>query len=166
MAIWGRSWCRRDVWFHSDNAAVMAVIQHQSAKQPAMLHLLHCLYFFAAYCQFSYSAHHLPGVTNVAVDSLSRNHMLVLCRFVAFLAGRSLSYGSIRVYLRGLRFMQIAWTMCGVGLGSPLHNTNDLVSYLATYHPARPPSSVQSVVTGPSFPRQCYRCSGNSLAPR
>ena len=74
-AMWGRSWHQHRVFFHSDNAAVVAVIQNKSARQPAMLHLLRCLYFFAAYYQFSYSAHHLPGVTNVAADTLSRNNM-------------------------------------------------------------------------------------------
>ena len=76
-AMWGRSWHRRRVFFHSDNMAVVAVIQRKSAKHPLLLHLLRCLYFYAAYFQFSYSAHHLPGVTNVAADSLSRDNMLL-----------------------------------------------------------------------------------------
>ena len=74
-AMWGRSWHQHRVFFHSDNAAVVAIIQKRSAKQPAMLHLLRCLYFYAAFYQFSYSAHHVPGVTNVAADALSRNNM-------------------------------------------------------------------------------------------
>ena len=39
-ATWGRSWHRCRVFFHSDNAAVVAVIQRRSAKHPVLLHLL------------------------------------------------------------------------------------------------------------------------------
>ena len=74
-AMWGGSWRRRRVLFHSDNMAVVEVVQRKSAKYPLLLHLLRCLYFYAAYFQFSYSACHVPGVTNVAADSLSRNNM-------------------------------------------------------------------------------------------
>ena len=48
-AVWGQSWHRHRVFFHSDNAAVVAIIQKKSAKQQAMLHQLRCLYFYAAY---------------------------------------------------------------------------------------------------------------------
>ena len=74
-AVWGRGWCRHQVTFHSDNAAVVSVIQRRSAKDPLLLHLLRCLYFYAAYYQFSYCASHVPGVDNVAADALSRNNM-------------------------------------------------------------------------------------------
>ena len=70
-ARWGGSWHRHHLFFHSDNMAVVAVIQRKLAKHPLLLHLLHCLYFYAAYFPFSYSTHHLPGVTNVAAGSLS-----------------------------------------------------------------------------------------------
>ena len=75
--MWGGSWHQRCVFFHSDNMAVVAVIQRKSAKHPLLLHLLHCLYFYAAYFQFFYNTQHVPGVTNVAADSLSRNNMLL-----------------------------------------------------------------------------------------
>ena len=76
-AMWGGSWHRRRVFFHSDNMAVVEIIQRKVAKHPLLLHLLCCLYFYAVYFQFSYSTHHLPGVTTVTVDSLSRNNMLL-----------------------------------------------------------------------------------------
>lgn len=60
-ASWGRSWHHHRVFFHSDNAAVVSVIQSRTAKHPALLHLLRCLYFYAAIFQFTYSAHHIPG---------------------------------------------------------------------------------------------------------
>ena len=43
---------------------------------------LRCLYFYAAFYQFSYSAHHLPGVKNVAADALSRDNLLLFNSFV------------------------------------------------------------------------------------
>ena len=76
-AVWGGSWHRHRVFFHSDNAAVVAIIQRRLVKHPALLHLLRCLYFYAAFYQFSYSAHHLPGVKNVAADALSRDNLLL-----------------------------------------------------------------------------------------
>ena len=42
-----------------------------------MLHLLRCLYFYAGYFQFFYSACYVPGVTNMAADALSRGNMLL-----------------------------------------------------------------------------------------
>ena len=47
-----------------------------------MLHLLRCLYFYAGYFQFSYGAHHVPGVTNVAADALSLGNMLLFHSFI------------------------------------------------------------------------------------
>ena len=65
-ATWSWTWHCCNVFFHCDNAAVVAVIQRKSTRNALLLHLLHCLYFYAAIFQFSYSAHHLPGVSNVA----------------------------------------------------------------------------------------------------
>ena len=74
-AVWGHSWTRHRITFYSDNAAVVAVIQRRSARDNHLLHLLRCLYFYAAHFQFTYAARHIPGVNNVAADALSRNHM-------------------------------------------------------------------------------------------
>ena len=81
-ATWGCSWHHCSVFFHCDNAAVVFVIQRHSAKDPFLLHLLRCLYFYAARFQFGYSAHHLPGVSNVAADALSRDNMSLFLSLV------------------------------------------------------------------------------------
>ena len=81
-ATWGCSWHHCSVFFHCDNAAVVSVIQRRSAKDPFLLHLLRCLYFYAARFQFCYSAHHLPGVSNVAADALSRDNMSLFLSLV------------------------------------------------------------------------------------
>ena len=71
-ATWGQTWHCCNVFFHCDNTAVVAVIQRKSTRDALLLHLLH---FYAAFFQFSYSAHHLPGVSNVAADALLRGNM-------------------------------------------------------------------------------------------
>ena len=81
-AIWGGSWKGRRVCFLSDNAAVVAIIGRRSARHPRLLHLLHCLYFYAAHYQFMYCAQHLPGVSNTAADALSRDNMPLFLSFV------------------------------------------------------------------------------------
>ena len=73
--MWDGSWRQHRVLFHSDSMAVVEVIRRKTAKHPLLLHLLCCVYLYAACFQFSYSTHHLPGVNNVAADSLSRNNM-------------------------------------------------------------------------------------------
>ncbi len=72
-AIWGREWHRHHVVFYSDNAAVAAVIQQRSARDPLLLHLLRCLNFYAAHFQFRYTAKHVPRVLNVAANAISRD---------------------------------------------------------------------------------------------
>ena len=72
-ALWGRLWEGCHICFHSDNMAVVAVLNKRTAKDPLLLHLLRCLYFYAAFYCFHYSAAHIPGVLNTAADVLSRN---------------------------------------------------------------------------------------------
>lgn len=71
-AIWGKSWAGCHIAFHSDNMAVVAVLNKRTAKDPLLIHLLRCLYFYSAFYGFHYSAMHVPGVLNVAADALSR----------------------------------------------------------------------------------------------
>ena len=74
-ATWGASWYRKHVTFFSDNMAVVAVIQCRTTGDPILLHLLRCLYFYAAYYQFTYVACHVSGLSNLAADALSRDYM-------------------------------------------------------------------------------------------
>ena len=77
-ALWGPTWSRDHVCFHSDNEAVVTIIQKRHAKQPILNHLLRCLFFYASVFQFSFSALHIPGVLNVAADAISRNNLALL----------------------------------------------------------------------------------------
>ena len=61
-------------YLFSDNLAVVAVIQLRSTRDPILLHLLQCLYFYVAY-QFTYVACHVSRWCNVAADALSRDYI-------------------------------------------------------------------------------------------
>ena len=64
-ALWGKSWSGKHICFHSDNMAVVAVLTKRSAKDDHLLGLLRCLFFYAPYYKFHYSALHIPGIHNM-----------------------------------------------------------------------------------------------------
>lgn len=71
-AIWGKSLAGCHIAFHSDNMAVVAVLNKRmaaTAKDPFLLHLLCCLYFYSAFYSFHHSTMHVHGVFNVHVYS-------------------------------------------------------------------------------------------------
>ena len=63
----------KHICFHSDNMAVVAVLQRRSAKYAPLMHLLHCVSLFSAFYCFHLSDRHVPGVLNGVVDALSCN---------------------------------------------------------------------------------------------
>ena len=73
-ALWGREWAGGHVCFHSDNEAVVSLIHKRYSKHKLLTHLLRCLFFYASYYTFHYSAVHIPGHLNTAADALSRNN--------------------------------------------------------------------------------------------
>ena len=80
-ALWERLWEGRHIRFHSDNIAVVSILNKGTAKDHLLIHFLHCLFFYAAYYKFHYSAAHIPGTFNTAADALSHNdltHFLLL----------------------------------------------------------------------------------------
>ena len=81
-AVWGPLWEGRHICFHSDNMAVVAVLNKGSTKDHLLLHFLRCLYFYAAFYKFHYSAVHIPGVLNTAADALSRH---IIYNFSSFI---------------------------------------------------------------------------------
>ena len=74
-ALWGRLWHRTRVCFHSDNMAVVAMLQNRSARGEKARHLMRCFYFYTAFFRFDYIAVHVPGILNSAADALSRNNI-------------------------------------------------------------------------------------------
>ena len=81
-AIWGKSWHHKHVCFHTNNMAIVAILQNWSAKNRVAHYLLRCFYFYTAYFQFNYSVAHIPGVLNVAVDALSRDNITLFSSLV------------------------------------------------------------------------------------
>ena len=74
-AVWGERWTGKHVCFHSDNMAVVAVLNSRTAKDPSLMHLLRCFSFFCAFFGFNFSAEHIPGVMNTAADAISRDNL-------------------------------------------------------------------------------------------
>lgn len=72
--MWGPTWKGRHVLFHVDNMAVVSVVQNLNARDPLLCHFLRCLYLYAAFFQFTFSATHIPGTNNTAADALSRGN--------------------------------------------------------------------------------------------
>jgi len=56
-----------------DNQSVVDSISKESSKEPVIMHLLQCLWFFSAYFDIRVTASHIPGVVNIAADQLSRS---------------------------------------------------------------------------------------------
>lgn len=81
-ALWGKLWTRQHVRFHSDNIAVVAVLNTRTAKSPPLVHLLRCISFFSAHFGFHFSAEHIPGVLNTAADAISRDNLALFLSLV------------------------------------------------------------------------------------
>ena len=47
VAVWGRSWRSTTVQVFSDNIVLVSALSWGSARDPLLMHLLHCLHFFA-----------------------------------------------------------------------------------------------------------------------
>ena len=74
-AMWGRAWFRTQVCFHVDNMGVVAILRRYTAGGDISHHLIRCLYFYASFWQFEFSAEHIPGVQNTAADAVSQNNL-------------------------------------------------------------------------------------------
>ena len=55
------------------NTGAVSVINKGSSKDKTTMHLLRCLWFFAALFQIRIIITHIPGIANAAADMLSRN---------------------------------------------------------------------------------------------
>ena len=72
-ATWGNLWRGCTVRCLCDNAAVVAIVRSGTSKDPCVMHLMRCLFFFVAHHQLVLSPTHIPGKQNEAADHLSRN---------------------------------------------------------------------------------------------
>ena len=74
-ALWGSMWEGRHVCFCSDNMAVVSILNKYMAKVQLLNYFLRCLFFYASFYKFYFSAAHIPGTFNTAADALSRNNL-------------------------------------------------------------------------------------------
>ena len=75
LAVLGKYWCRRRVTCYCDNGAVVAVMRSRCCRDPALMHLLRCMFFFEARFSCKLSVVHISGVLNDRADDLSRNRL-------------------------------------------------------------------------------------------
>ena len=95
-SIWGSHWQGQLVCFHSDN---VAVVHEGFSANKALIHLLRCLSFFAAFFRFHYKAIHISGVANRAADALSCNNLVLFHSLVPQVHARSLVPGQLQEFL-------------------------------------------------------------------
>lgn len=72
MEIWGESLSNTAVVLHSDNSAVVHVINKNSSKDPHLMKLMRRLMLASLKYNIHFFAEHIPGLYNVAPDLLSR----------------------------------------------------------------------------------------------
>ena len=73
---WGYNWVGKTILCHSDNEAVVSVINTGSCREPHLAHMMRCLFFIEAKLNFTIIAEHIPGKRNTDADALSRDGML------------------------------------------------------------------------------------------
>lgn len=78
-ALWGREWSGKQILFHCDNAAVVAIVNSGRSKHPLAMHYTRLLYLLGAVYNFGFHSSHIAGKDNIAADAISRdNHKLFL----------------------------------------------------------------------------------------
>ena len=70
--VWGSDWQNGSVIFHSDNQAVVEVVNSGYSKHSRVQHLLRCLFFIKAQAELVVRAVHIPGKENGVADAISR----------------------------------------------------------------------------------------------
>ena len=70
-ALWGRNWQGQTVLCHSDNAAVVFIINTGRSKDQLAMHLMRSLFLFTAQSGCILQVVHVEGRLNVAAVALS-----------------------------------------------------------------------------------------------
>ena len=71
---WGHYWSGKMILCHSDNEAVVNMINTGSCKK-----VMHCLFFIEAKLNVTLTARHIPGKYNTDADTLSRDGIFLYC---------------------------------------------------------------------------------------
>lgn len=70
--VWSYKWSRKHVLFHSDNEAVLYILNSRTSEIPSIICLIRSLLMSMAHFHFLFSAQHIPGIHNEVTDALSR----------------------------------------------------------------------------------------------
>jgi hypothetical protein len=70
--LWGHMWRRKRILFHCDNSAVVEIIKKRRSSDLPISNLMRTLCYCAAKNNFDVYSEHVPGITNIIADSLSR----------------------------------------------------------------------------------------------
>jgi hypothetical protein len=73
--LWADKLANKVIIFHTDNEALVYVINKQTAKEPMLLSILRTLVLVCLKYNILFRAEHIPGIQNVLCDSLSRLQM-------------------------------------------------------------------------------------------
>ena len=74
-AVWGKLWSGQRVRCHSDNMAVVKVMNNGYSKDKLLMHLIRCLFFISEHFKYQVEAVHCPGKNNIRTDALSWNNI-------------------------------------------------------------------------------------------
>ena len=72
VLLWGEQWSNKKIMFHCDNAAVVTIINNQTSKSEATMHLVRLLVAECLYYNISFRSEHIPGLDNSIADAISR----------------------------------------------------------------------------------------------
>ncbi|XP_026063506.1 uncharacterized protein LOC113046764 [Carassius auratus] len=70
--LWGHEWSKHTILIHSDNSAVVEIINKSRSRSPAIMQFVRRLTLISAQHQFVIRAAHIPGYRKNIADSLSR----------------------------------------------------------------------------------------------
>ena len=73
--LWGTLLSNRTIEFHTDNMALVSIINTTSSKKPHIMALVRSLVSSMLKFNFVFYAIHIPGVLNVRADALSRQQI-------------------------------------------------------------------------------------------
>ena len=93
---------------HSDNEAVVAMVNSGYSRDTQLMHLAQCLFFALAAWDISLYARHIPGVLNTVADAISRDNLSFL--YSKVLAAEPRSTVVPRDLLKLLVISQPDWT--------------------------------------------------------
>lgn len=71
IILWGHKWSRKSILIHSDNAAVVHILNKGWSNCPAIMQFMRRLTLVSAQHQFIIQAAHVPGSHKCIADSLS-----------------------------------------------------------------------------------------------